>query len=121
MAKKKKYTKLYEMQQEAESACCNKCGSHSNITVDHIIPKHFLEMLGFMDEVYNDARNFKHLCGACNSFKASKIDVSDEYAVYLLQWYALKLGPSRIWEMNKTSYGIEKEIDKLNELIELPI
>ena len=106
---KKKNTKLSEYQKVAKDNICNRCGSTSNITVDHTIPKHFLEMLGFVDEVFEDARNFKYLCGACNAFKANRIDVSDEYAVYLLQWYALKLGPSRIWEMQK-DWEIEEEL-----------
>jgi len=88
--KMKKGTKLAEWQKRGkEGGVCNMCGETvKKLTVDHIIPKHLLEMLDKTGEAcYEDEDNFTLICFSCNAFKANRIDIRDKKVKFLLQKY----------------------------------
>lgn len=65
---------------------CAKCPAVNNITVDHIIPRHFLEILGFNDS-YKDADNLQLLCKKCNTMKGNSLDYTNPKTLPLLKHY----------------------------------
>lgn len=85
--KTKKKTKLYDWQQKAKTAQCEKCRSESYVTVDHIIPVSLLKELGSIDGCYEDEENFQFLCVLCNTQKANRLDHLNPKTVPLLKKY----------------------------------
>jgi 5-methylcytosine-specific restriction endonuclease McrA len=65
---------------------CSKCPSVNNITVDHIIPRSFLVVLGFND-AYKDLDNLQLLCKRCNSLKSNTLDYTNPKTLPLLNKY----------------------------------
>ena len=82
-----KGSKLQELQKKLRNSegKCEKCGRTYYLTVDHIIPTHFLMSLNLIDETHNWEDNFEIICGACNKFKASMFDVSHPKTFDLLK------------------------------------
>lgn len=85
--KARKNTKLGKWQKDAKNGGnCEKCHKYKNyLTVDHIVPKHLLEQLGFIDECYDMEENFAKLCEACNKYKGARIDITDARAIKILK------------------------------------
>ena len=87
---KKKHTKLHEWQQKANGlgGSCEKCGRKTDyLTVDHIVPVSFIEMLGLRNEAYEHDWNFQLLCRACNRLKGYYFDFTNPKTFPLLQKY----------------------------------
>lgn len=57
------------------------------VTVDHIIPVHFMEQMGLFDEILHDAENFQLLCRMCNQYKGNRLDFSNKKTLCLLEKY----------------------------------
>lgn len=88
----KKGSKLYEWQQKANSlgGKCQKCGKKTDyLTVDHIIPFAFLEMLGIRHESYDDEWNYQLLCRACNKLKGAMFDFTNPKTIENLKKYVV--------------------------------
>lgn len=87
---KKKGSKLDEYQKIAkQGGVCQTCNKHSNyLTIDHIIPKHILEMLDLTGEAcFGDVKNFEFVCPTCNKFKDNRLDIKNPKTKILLQKY----------------------------------
>ncbi len=91
--KTKKDTVLWRLQREnkGKSGICPKCGKEREMTVEHIIPVHFMLQLGLDDEAVNDVENFEMLCLLCNRFKGGQLDLANPKTVELLKKYVNKL------------------------------
>lgn len=87
--KAKPTTLLNRLQKEyrGKEGVCPKCGKLKEITVDHIIPAHFLESIGLYDEAVNDGDNFELMCYWCNKYKGGRIDLANPKTVPLLKKY----------------------------------
>ncbi len=86
---KKKHSKLFLWQQEAETHLC-PCGRQAE-TVDHIIPVQLMRQLLQIDAVYEDAENFRFLCKTCNQIKANQLDYQNPKTIFLLKKYLVDL------------------------------
>lgn len=82
---KKKKSKLYEWQTEAPNNICFKCGEARFITVDHIIPVHWMLELGLKEFVYEMEDNFQFLCKWCNQEKRGGIDTRNPKTFEVLE------------------------------------
>ncbi len=90
--KYRKRTKLAEWQEKVKTGefkCA--CGKGENITVDHIIPRYFLESL-YQDlpknrwtMLYEDEENFQVMCSYCNSKKAHRLDIRNPKTMPLIK------------------------------------
>jgi hypothetical protein len=57
---------------------CRKCGREEWLTIEHIVPVHFMRDMGIPDyETYDDKENLQILCKMCNTFKGGRFDFSD--------------------------------------------
>lgn len=65
---------------------CSRCPSVKNITVDHIIPRHLLLILGFTD-AHKDYENLQLLCMDCNKRKGNQLDYTNPKTIPLLKHY----------------------------------
>lgn len=87
---KKANSKLWEWQKKANElgGTCGVCGRKTDyLTVDHIIPASFLEMLGIRQESYDHDWNYQLLCRACNKIKANTIDFRNPKSIENLKRY----------------------------------
>lgn len=87
--KAKHGTKLREMQEELKKGprVCDGCSSLRQLTVDHIVPVHFIEMLGLKYESINDDWNFEALCHACQHRKNMRLDFTNPKTIPNLRRY----------------------------------
>lgn len=89
MAKKKINSRLAEWQEKAYryGGECYKCKVIvRKLTVDHIVPAHFIKTLDSTGElVYEWEDNFEMLCSACNSLKANMLDKTHPKTLELLK------------------------------------
>lgn len=70
---------------------CTRCNSHENLTIDHIIPLHFLvEQFGATKEETFDWDNFQVMCRRCNTLKSGRFDLSHPKTKILLTKYINK-------------------------------
>lgn len=89
--KKKKHTKLSEWQDICKNGNekCAKCGEKNNLTVDHIVPTHWIEQFIVTTEqdiAYEFEKNFQILCRYCNQMKAGRIDPKDPRVYEILEY-----------------------------------
>lgn len=77
-------SKLQKQLRNSEGKC-EKCGRTYYLTVDHIIPTHFLMSLNLVEETHNWIDNFQIICGACNKVKAGTIEASHPKTFQLLK------------------------------------
>ena len=92
--KKKKATKLYELQQNCKDTTlnlsCKKCGGKNNLTVDHIVPVAMLQQFAIIAEetfelLYNDEENMQILCAHCNYEKRANLDLRNQVTYSVLR------------------------------------
>lgn len=79
-------TKLAEWQDNSKNGVC-PCGEKRDVTVDHIIPVHFLEQfcLDKIEVLYNFEENFQYLCRYCNRRKGAQLDPKNPKTYSLLR------------------------------------
>jgi 5-methylcytosine-specific restriction endonuclease McrA len=70
---------------------CAKCGRSTMLTLDHIIPRQLLLMLGRDPDREYDKDNLQVLCRPCNTFKANMLDFSNPQTKPLLLKYLADL------------------------------
>lgn len=101
--KTKSGTKLNEwrVRSRNEDLPCNKCGRVGLMTLDHIVPLGFLEILGIAKNTYDDDWNFQWLCRACNVLKAYRLDWNNPNTIINLRRYL---------DIAEKHYSIEKLI-----------
>lgn len=68
--------KMRKDARENDSGTCFLCGSRTDLTTDHIVPKSFFASFGRKDEA-EKPENMSVICKACNSLKDSYIDLKD--------------------------------------------
>jgi|TARA_Y100000034_G_scaffold64432_1_gene77950 5-methylcytosine-specific restriction endonuclease McrA len=88
--KSKRKSKLFEWQQKAnEGGVCEKCKRQVGyLTVDHVVPIHFLHRLDNGREiVLEDEENYELLCQPCNKMKGSDIDITNSKTAKLIYKY----------------------------------
>ena len=81
-------TKLKLIERDGEK--CVKCGSVNELTIDHIIPVSFLEMMGIFRKhtlSKKHHQNLQLLCRKCNSLKRERFDWTDKRTKPLILWY----------------------------------
>ena len=90
--KKKKATKLYELQEACKKGLvsCRKCGGTRFPTVDHIVPVNILQQFALTQEdiyelLYNDSDNMEILCAYCNTEKGAKVDLRNPVTYMVLR------------------------------------
>lgn len=85
------------------------CTKTIELTVDHIIPKQFLETLGLEELSRTDDENFQVLCRYHNNCKGNKLDYTNRRTLPLLKKYV------NLWITKHASYfiPIEKRVVKL--------
>jgi 5-methylcytosine-specific restriction endonuclease McrA len=86
--KTRKQSKLHIWQAKGKSGgeCANCKHKVQTLTVDHIIPVSFIEVLdrtGLLVHEWED--NFQYMCRACNQFKSNRIDITNPKTKELLQ------------------------------------
>jgi 5-methylcytosine-specific restriction endonuclease McrA len=83
-----KQSNLWKWQQKCKEpgAVC-RCGSRFHLTVEHIIPVFFLEVLGLKEYALNDEENFEIACRYCNAQKAHGFDHHNPKTIPLLKKY----------------------------------
>ena len=64
-----------------------RCGSPYNLTIDHIIPKALLTMLGFPEAHKTDDDNLQILCKKHNLAKGNQLDYTHPKTLELLKKY----------------------------------
>jgi 5-methylcytosine-specific restriction endonuclease McrA len=88
-----KYSKTQraEMETYMDRHNCKRCMSHTDLTIDHIIPVSFLltQLGATVNETY-DWDNFQVLCRPCNTLKAGRFDLSNPKTKELLIKYTNK-------------------------------
>lgn len=92
MGKKvKKYSVYYDMQVKSREPgnVCGKCGRMSDyMTVDHIVPMFFIDMVGLRADVaYDDQENYELLCRSCNLLKGHKFDFTNPKTIPIMRKY----------------------------------
>lgn len=78
--------KIMKMRIKRIGGQCSKCPSVLNITVDHIIPRHFLVMLG-LEHYEKDMCNLQLLCESCNKKKTNILDYTNPRTLPLLKMF----------------------------------
>ena len=70
---------------------CAKCGGTNELTIDHIIPVSFLEMMGIFKKhtlsFKKHGNNLQLLCRKCNSLKSFRFDWTDKRTRPLIDFY----------------------------------
>lgn len=88
--KGEKGTKLRELQHLANNGggVCGKCGKKTeHLTVDHLVPLHFVEAIGLRKESQDHDWNFQLLCRPCNRLKGASWDFTDSRTIKNLRQY----------------------------------
>lgn len=82
-------TLKYIIQRDGEMCC--KCKSTNELTIDHIIPVSFLEMMGIDRKVSYSFKkhgdNLQLLCRKCNVLKGNRFDWTDKKTRKLIDFY----------------------------------
>lgn len=92
----KKVAKAINMRLICKESKCEECSEgypETKLTVDHIIPAHFLRDFGI--DIYRDDFNFKILCIDCNFKKRGNFDLKDSRTIPLLKKYADEIFDNR--------------------------
>lgn len=90
--RKQKHTAWYGWQCAISSGSekCVRCGSHDNLTVDHIVPKSIMVnlLLGIKTEneiQFDDDGNFQFLCERCNKIKSDWLELKNPRTYEILE------------------------------------
>lgn len=74
-----------------DGGVCKNCGSINELTIDHIVPISFLEMMGinrkYSYSFKKHGHNLQILCRKCNALKSYRFDWTDERTRPLIDWY----------------------------------
>lgn len=88
-----KYNKLQqaEIERYLDRHNCTRCTSSQELTIDHIVPVHFLmEQLKMTRDETFDWDNFQPLCRRCNALKSGRFDLADPRTKVILLKYINK-------------------------------
>lgn len=87
--KSKQGTKIQQWRERAtkEDLTCARCGRSGFMSLDHIVPLGFIEILGLAKMTYGDEWNFQYLCRACNTLKAYRLDWNNPKTLENLRRY----------------------------------
>lgn len=80
------YTRLY-----GESKKCARCGAKTDLTLDHIVPKAYLQAFCVDTNTEMVEGNYQLLCRLCNSHKAHRLDFSNPKTKEILSTLLEKL------------------------------
>jgi len=103
--KNTKHTKYYEWQLKIKSGTekCVKCGDTRRLSLEHIVPTHFLIGLGLDENEirYNFEENFEILCGYCNQEKAGRLEPRHPKTYTLLRHF-IDIAQNQAFPSNET-------------------